>query len=137
MSIEIIIFFLALWGILLCKKIYNEKKTDGPLVCPLGADCGVIVTGKFSSFLGIGLEVWGGLYYFFILIAYTIFYTFNFSFEPNLSLIVVAISGLGFLMSLALTFIQAFVIKTWCTWCLTSAALSTAIFFLGLYSVII
>jgi hypothetical protein len=50
-------------------------------------------------------------------------------FATPLSVFIVAgITIGGFLFSLYLTFVQAFLIKSWCSWCLMSAALSTAIF---------
>ena len=135
MIYELIIMFLAICGISLCKKIYNEKTKEGPLVCYLGADCEEVVRGRFSSFFGIGLEVFGGMYYLFILLSYIVFYSFNFYLEPIAILIVVILSGIAFLSSFVLTFIQAFIIKTWCSWCLISAGISTAIFILGIINV--
>lgn len=132
----IIIILLSAWGILLCRKIYKEKQINKSLVCTFGADCETIVRGQFSSFLGVGLEVYGGFYYLLILISYIAFYSLDFGFEPILKLSIVVISGLAFFMSLALTFIQAFVIKTWCSWCLISAGISTGIFILGLILII-
>jgi len=123
-------------GILLCIDIYKKKQRQGPLVCYLGADCETVVRGKFSSFLGIGLEILGGLYYSLILLVYLALLLFALPSEPLIYTIIVIISGLAFFMSVVLTFIQAFVIRTWCSWCLISAGVSTLIFILGLISIL-
>ncbi len=131
MIYELIIIFLALGGLFLCIKIYKEKQKAKPLVCFVGADCEKVVRGQFSSFLGIGLEVFGGLYYLFIIIYYLILMNFDFSSKEIFHLILILSSGMAFLFSLFLTFIQAFIIKSWCSWCLISALLTTLIFILG------
>lgn len=131
MEYTAIILILSILGVLLCKKIHREKKKDKPLVCYVGADCEGVVRGKFSTLFGIGLELYGLLYYLLVFLAYLFFYTIEFSQEPLFNLALVGVSGLAFLFSLGLTFIQAFVIRTWCSWCLISAALTTSIFILG------
>ena len=46
---------------------------------------------------------------------------------------VIGISGGGFLFSLYLTSLEAFVIHAWCAWCVTSAIVVTCIFVLSLF----
>jgi uncharacterized membrane protein len=54
---------------------------------------------------------------------------------PLVYLPVLAISVGAFLFSLYLTGVQAFKIKSWCTWCLTSAAISTTIAIVSLIKI--
>jgi len=131
MTYTLIFFLLSLSGIWLCEKIHKEKKQEKVLTCYLGADCENVVRGQFSSFLGIGLEVYGGLYYSFILYSYLILYIYNFQVASLFSILVFGISVFAFIFSLSLTFIQAFIIKKWCSWCLISASLCMLIFILG------
>jgi protein-disulfide isomerase/rhodanese-related sulfurtransferase len=46
---------------------------------------------------------------------------------------VAGLSGAGFLFSLYLTGLEAFVIHAWCAWCVTSAIIITCIFLLSLF----
>ena len=126
-----IILILSLWGFLLCIKINKKKKKKGPMVCFAGADCAQVVNSKFSSFLGVGLELYGALYYLLIAIAYLVIELITDPIMTSVLFIVMIASGFAFVFSVILTLIQAFVIKNWCSWCLTSAALSTVIFALG------
>ena len=63
---------LSLFGLLLSTKIFIEKRKPEPVVCLMGTNCEIVVRGQFSSFLGIGLEVFGGIYYLIVLSFYTL-----------------------------------------------------------------
>lgn len=129
--IYLAIIAFALWGIGITVRIYREKRKGGPMVCPLGADCKEVVTSEFSSFLGIGLEIFGILYYLLILISYTILLLFPQIFNDFAMFVLTGFTIGAFLFSLYLTFVQAFYLKSWCTWCLISAGVSTTIFTLS------
>lgn len=135
-----LIILTALYGLFVTYRITKEKKKDGPMVCPLGAHCDVVVKSKFSSFFGIGLEYLGALYYGIIVLAYTIYligFMGSITFPTWYIFILFGMSIGGFLFSIYLTFVQAFYIKSWCSWCLCSACASTLIFIISLYTVIV
>ncbi|MDA8611391.1 vitamin K epoxide reductase family protein [Candidatus Pacebacteria bacterium] len=118
----------AIIGLSITLNIYKQKHEKKPLVCPFGADCHSVIESNFSSFLGVGLEIYGAAYYSFIATVYLLFMIFP---ESATALTVFILTGVtvgGFLFSLYLTFVQAFLIKSWCSWCLMSAGVSTAIF---------
>lgn len=99
------------------------------MVCPLNGNCEVVVNSEFSTFFGISLELYGAAYYAFIALSYITLLAFLPAQLPDLfNFFLTGFSISGFLFSLYLTFIQAFYIKSWCTWCLFSAGLSTLIF---------
>ena len=127
---HIIIIVIGIIGFVLSKHIRNKKKksADQPFVCPLNFDCHTVVTSKYSKFLGVPLDIWGMLYYGFIVASYVSFFI-----KPELRAdmfiyFVMAISLVAFIISLYLTFVQAFRLKEWCSWCLFSASLCTLIF---------
>jgi hypothetical protein len=97
------------------------------MVCPLGSDCHAVIESEFSHFLGIPVEMLGLFYYAAIAITYAIFIIVG---NPSLlvSFLVFLFSLLAFLFSMYLTFIQVFTLRQLCTWCLTSAGLTTLIF---------
>ncbi len=114
--------------------IYYTKKHGKQLVCPVGSDCNVVITSRYSKFLGVSLEYWGMFYYAVIIAAYVVLI-----FAPHL-LSEFFLSGLimltatAFLFSLYLLFVQAFLLRQWCIWCLLSAMLSIMIFIISLAS---
>lgn len=118
----------AIIGLSITLNIYKKKREKTPLVCPFGADCHVVITGDFSKFLGIGLEIYGMAYYASIAIVYLSFMVFPDLVTNTTVFLVTGATIGGFLFSLYLTFVQAFLIKSWCSWCLMSAGVSTSIF---------
>jgi len=124
----ILILVSAIIGLSITFSIYKQKHRKQPLVCPLGANCHDVINSDFSKFFGIGLEILGAAYYSFIITVYLLFLAAPSLATPLSVFVVAGITIGGFLFSLYLTFVQAFLIKAWCSWCLMSAALSTAIF---------
>lgn len=129
------IVLAALGGFGVACYIFYTKKIKGILVCPTGSNCNVVVTSRYSKFLGVPIEYLGMLYYFIVVSAYTLLI-----FEPRfisgtfLSFLL-ALTAFAFLFSLYLLFVQAFLLRQWCIWCLLSAMLSIVIFIVSLVSV--
>ncbi len=124
---EIIIIVLGILGFLLCVKIYRKKRGPKPLVCPLKGDCDSVIKSDYSKLFGIGLEVYGLAYYGLITLSYLLMYLSPELHAPSFYMPLLMISTGAFLFSMYLTGVQAFKIKSWCTWCLTSAGISTLI----------
>ncbi|MFB6212723.1 MAG: vitamin K epoxide reductase family protein [Candidatus Magasanikbacteria bacterium] len=124
----ILVLILSFSGFLLSIYINQKKRGEDKLVCPVGASCKPVIKSKYSKFFGVNLEIWGILYYFSIFVYYSISFAFL-DFPLQLDLFVFGLTFASFLFSLYLTFIQAFVLKEWCSWCLCSAFCSTMIFF--------
>jgi len=119
----------ALTGFWITLRIHREKLSKKPMFCPLNGNCEIVVNSEFSTFFGISLELYGAAYYAFIALSYIALFAFLPQQLPDLfNFFLVGFSIVGFLFSLYLTFIQAFYIKSWCTWCLFSAGISTLIF---------
>ena len=116
------IIISAVAGFFLARYISHTKKTQGHLVCPLGHSCQSIVSGRFSTFLGMRVENIGMMYYGMV----ALFYTFHLLFPLGEQVILYALlaTGASFAFSLYLTLTQLLVLKQWCTLCLGSAALS-------------
>ena len=102
-----------------------------PMVC-LGSGCDTVRASSYSHLWGIPLPAYGVLMY--VTLALLIFA------EPLLAAslahairyALVGISGAGFLFSLYLTGIEAFVLHAWCTWCVISALSVTSILVLAI-----
>jgi len=92
--------------------IFTKKKRKETLVCPLDSNCDAVVHSRYSTFLGIPLEVMGMFYFAFI---FLYFLTLG-----------------AFLFSIYLVMVQMLLIKEWCAWCLVSTVLCVTEFVLVL-----
>lgn len=116
---------LADAGYLLYK---HEKKS--PLVCYLNGQCQQVVAGKWSKTFGLRNDVLGLMYYALILFL-SCWLWLNPSSQAVMGQLLLFLTGLGFMFSLFLTYLQKFVIKTFCLYCLFSAIIATALFILS------
>lgn len=126
----LLIISAALAGTALAAYIYRKKRTHKVLVCPLKADCESVVHSEYATFFGIPVELLGMAYYSLIAVSYAVIAAAPAVAASPLVFGLLAITSAAFLFSLYLTFIQAFAIKQWCSWCLLSAGLCTLIFIL-------
>ncbi len=125
-SLGPIIFGLA--GLSVAGYVFWKKKTAQPMVCPLNGECEVVTTSQYSKFLGIPVEKIGILYYGLIVLVYTLHALIPWLLSDTVLFFIMGITIASFVFSLYLIFIQAFVLRKWCTWCLFSAGFSTFIF---------
>ncbi len=103
------------------------------MVCPLNGECEVVTTSKYSKFFGIPVELLGILYYGLIVFVYVLHNLIPWLLSDTVLFFVVGMTIGAFIFSLYLIFIQAFVLKKWCTWCLFSAGFSTFIFITAIF----
>ncbi|MFZ3020131.1 MAG: vitamin K epoxide reductase family protein [Minisyncoccia bacterium] len=99
--------------------------------CTINFKCDVVAASTYSSFFGIPVSYLGLLYYLPLFIGSFLF------FEKKNQLMVLKlltlISGIGFLFSLYLTYIQGWVLNAWCIYCISSAISSTLFFISTIY----
>lgn len=129
------ILLLGIFGFGLALFIRHKKAGREKMVCYIGQDCDAVVHSDYSRFLGMPIEIIGMLYYAAIAAAYFAFLTVPAAAAMPVIFWVLALTTAAFLFSLYLTFIQGFVLREWCEWCLVSAFLCTAIFILALRSI--
>lgn len=124
----VILIFTAFGGFILAFYIRHKKLAAEKMVCPFYSDCDAVIHSEHARFFGVPVELLGLLYYGLTATSYALF----FAFPPLASISAVfgifVMTATAFLFSLYLTFIQAFVLRQWCVWCLMSAGFCTAIF---------
>jgi uncharacterized membrane protein len=98
-------------------------------VCNITTRCEMILTSRFSSIGPIPLALIG-VFYYLTLTTFSVYLIFDF--DKLLFRILFAIISLGFIVSISLVSIQAFVLNAFCQYCLISEATSTILFFLAL-----
>jgi uncharacterized membrane protein len=95
--------------------------------CTLSS-CEIVLTSKYSTMFGIPDPLLGSIYYFMILVL--VFAYFDSKKEVLLRVALFGTTA-GFLFSLWLVYLQAFVLHAYCQYCLGSAASSTALFIIA------
>ena len=126
--LNMVLVFLAFGGFLLAFFINHKKKSNEPLVCPLKAHCDTVIHSDYSKIFGIPVEKLGMTYYGFIALSYGFIMIFPALYMPLIASGLLFATLCAFTFSIYLTLVQAFAIKSWCTWCLISAAICLSIF---------
>lgn len=116
------LYLLALAGILVSLYLTYTKFSNSKIICSFG-NCNVVQNSEYSTLLGIPVSLFGGFYYF--LIFSLIFYKKN--------KVLLLATALGFLYSMYLTYLEIFVIKAICQWCVISASIATMSFIIVVF----
>ncbi len=99
-----------------------------PIKCSILAGCQTVTTSKYSMLFGTPIALYGSIYYLIIFILSVAYFD---SKKEELLRAVAYISPIGFIASLVFVFLQLFVIKAICEYCVGSAITSTLLFILG------
>jgi len=92
--------------------------------CGFAGGCDQVLSSPYARFLGISIA-WFGLAFYLTIAATSLFAFFSY---PKVLRVSFVASGLAFLISLYLLYLQAFVIRAFCDYCLFSASLVILIF---------
>lgn len=126
------IALLALAGILVSSfSLYHHFSKSKTSFCDIGQsfNCDLVNRSQYSIFHGIPVALLGILGYLLILSLASVYRE---KAETPFILAGVTLAGFGF--GLYLTYIEAFVLYTWCLLCLSSLALIAAITVLSLWN---
>jgi len=127
MIFNLICLVLSVGGLYVSYRIYKEKHSGKPITCPLNGRCEIVLHSKYSKIAGIGLEYFGLLFYGILFIG-NIFILFPVLFSAQINIFLFIFSSFGILFTIYLIFIQKFILKSWCTWCLFSSITTLLIF---------
>jgi protein-disulfide isomerase/rhodanese-related sulfurtransferase len=132
---KILLFTLSLVGLfdsLYLWWVYTLPSR--PMVC-LGGGCDTVRSSPFAYPWGVPLPAFGAAMYVALALLVFAWPVLQQSLSHLARWAVAGIAGLGFLFSLYLTGVEAFVLHAWCTWCVISAITVTLIFGLALFDV--
>lgn len=93
------------------------------------AGCFIVQESSYASLLGIPIPLWGIAYYLTAMAVALRGVWFSWVVRTKLLLLV---TGGGFLFSLSLTFLEAFIIRAWCVFCVASALVATGLFVIAI-----
>jgi len=123
---------LALGGLFVSLYLWLHKLgVIGTLQCGTGG-CEQVQTSPYASVLGVPVAAYGVAGYSALLVVALI------SIQPALAarrapaMALTALAGLGFLFTLYLKYVEFFVMRAVCRWCVASALLITSIFVVSL-----
>jgi uncharacterized membrane protein len=101
------------------------------LVCQTGS-CETVQLSRWATFLGLPVAAWGILFYAVLLALALIGLQARLADSRGVSLALLAWTGWGVLFSAWLTYLELFVIRAICQWCVVSALLVVIAFTLSL-----
>ncbi|MEK6946774.1 MAG: vitamin K epoxide reductase family protein [Nanoarchaeota archaeon] len=126
---ETYLIILSLIGFAVSFYMYYSKKYDKPLYCPIGGNCDDVIKSKYGKTFGIENTIPGMGYYVLIFIyAIGMLSNRNIFKEVIVYYSIVGLSSASVLFSLYLAYIQKFVLRKWCYYCIISTLASLLIF---------
>lgn len=129
----VVLFFLICFvGFLDATYLAAKHYLGSPVTCTFLKGCEVVTTSKYAKVFGISVALLGSFYYLLQFILTIVYFD-----TKKLRVLTAAgyISCLGFFASAMFVYLQVFVLRALCFYCLMSAATSTILFILGLFIV--
>jgi uncharacterized membrane protein len=124
---------LCIAGLAVAGYLAYVETTHVEAVCGPVGDCNTVQQSEYAHLFGVlPIGVLGSVGYALILISWVIGRMPNRRLAAYASLAILGMAAFGLLFSIYLTFLEPFVIGATCAWCLTSAIIMTALFWLSL-----
>lgn len=127
-----IILLLAILGFLNAFYLHwqhqRELATGEKMFCLIGGDCGAVVGSRYGRTFGIKNEIIGMIYYV-LLGAYSLGSIFVPNFGEDLVIWAKIVIILATLFSLYLLYVQTFILRQFCSWCLIAISINILIFY--------
>lgn len=122
-----VIATLALVGFIVALYLWLWKLgAMGPLVCGTG-ECEVVQSSPWAVIFGLPVAFYGVVGYLALVIVSLVGLQPKWADRREPTVLLVALSAIGFAFTLYLTYLEAAVIRAWCRWCLVSAGIISAI----------
>lgn len=120
-----LIFIFSLLGFAVSAFLLYEYSLSGPMVCPVGKGCDIVRSSPYASFFGIPVPVFGIIFYL-TMAALSVIHSHDLPAKLVKKLqLLLALTGVGF--GVYLTYLEAFIIKAFCFWCVLSFIISVII----------
>src|SRR3989344_3854033 len=127
--ILIAIIIISFIGFLDAAYLTVQHYQEGILPCVVFEGCEQVTNSKYSTIFNIPISLLGAAYYLVIFLSAVVFWESN----KDKALLVISYLPIGgFVISVFLLYLQLFVIKAICTYCVVSIITSTMLFILGL-----
>ena len=119
-----LLFTLAAIGLAETSYLIRKRRAGQHAVCVIGNGCGAVLESAYRRTLGVYNDVLGFVFYAAMMLVTALAVTRAFPTASGLELALIPRAMLlaAVLMTLRFVYLQWRVIKTWCFWCLMSAA---------------
>ncbi len=124
-----LLMILSLAGFLDSTYLTLEHYANRIPPCTIVHGCEQVLTSKYASFHSVPTALFGAAYYVFVFLTTIVCLSLE---NKRLLRILGYFTITGFLASLWFVYLQAFVIRSYCQFCLLSALTSTLIFITGI-----
>ncbi|MDP2696360.1 MAG: vitamin K epoxide reductase family protein [bacterium] len=122
---------LSFGGFLDAAYLTFKHYTGGTILCSIFSGCDIVTTSEYATILGVSVALLGAIYYLAVFILTIVHIDTG---NEQVFYFAASITLLGFLASLWFVFLQIFIIKALCLYCILSAITSTTLFILGIYA---
>ena len=117
--------------------IINNVLSSNSLACGGIGDCNRVQNSSYAYFFDIPVSVLGASFYVFLIFLTSLQFYFNDrDYIRFIELICFSSSIIAWIFSIYLTYVEIFVIKEICVWCVATAFIVTVIFFLNLWTLL-
>ncbi len=124
---------LSLVGLAIATYLSVHYAQDTELYCAGSGGCESVQNSEYVTIIGpLKVPMLGMLGSIFLLILTLLKGRLGETFDDYLPLLLYGTASIGFFYSLYLTYLEAFVIRQWCYWCLGSAIVMTLIWALSI-----
>ena len=124
-----ILLIVSLVGVIDTAYLTADHYLGAGVKCLILEGCEVVLTSTYSVIMGVPLALLGLIFYIAI---FTLVNLIDIYGDKLLPKIMAGAGTIGFVASLYFLYLQVFVIRALCIYCLTSLASSTAIFILSI-----
>lgn len=129
-KIAILLFVIALLGFADASYLTIEHYSGVIPPCSVTGGCETVLTSAYSTVFGIPVALGGAIFYLFILVSIFIYFESKNTKLLKWSLLLTVI---GFIASLWFIYVQAFILHSYCVYCLGSFSTSTILFVIATY----
>lgn len=112
----------GLAGIIISAYVWHKQVTPGPVFC-IGSGCAAVIRSPYGRLLGIPNGALGVFYFLGAVMVPLVEGRW-----PEFRSVMTLATGVALGLYLYLAYLQVFVLRALCSWCLTSAALTGGIF---------
>lgn len=122
-------FIFAVLGAIDAGYLASLALRGDPLTCNFIEGCEVVAMSPYSRVMGIPLSLFG--FFFYTVSAFALIGEYL---RPTVlgARLLVAVSSLGLLASLYFAYLQAFVIRAWCEYCIFSGFMALLVFIVAI-----
>jgi protein-disulfide isomerase/rhodanese-related sulfurtransferase/uncharacterized membrane protein len=115
--------------------LYTYTSPSRPMVC-IGTGCDAVRASAYSTVWGVSMPVFGVLGYMLLAVVIIAEALFSAPLARLAHYVFLGMTGIGFLFSLCLEYLQAFAIHAFCAWCVTSGVAMTTLFALAIVNLV-